>query len=292
MTVLAQPASWNWLLIVRAALLSRAHVRAMVSKLAATNAMTTVRRPIQLAEVQPHPSGAGTTSARHPSTIQSASKPRLGGDRGADLLDDQLRGRMWPVLKSFVASRHESSALARTSPDGARVRGTQRAHHSPTRTQPHAPRTRATAHQSRPVTAGLTPPGVRRPRGHPGNARQRIRIFCKEPRRPTACHTQITTTASVRMSPIRLMCFPPLLTRPLHDTSPSAGPVGRARGRRARSGCLPSRAQRAPSRTARPPAVASPARSAGPLFPDHHGEARTPHRAPWLRQPSRLRARP
>jgi len=32
----------------------------------------------------------------------------------------------------------------------------------------------------------------------------------------------------------------------------------RARGRRARSGCVPSRARRAPSRTARPPAVASP----------------------------------
>jgi len=52
----------------------------------------------------------------------SASKPRVGGDRGADLLDDQLRGRVWPML-NFVASRHESSAIARTSLDGARVRG-------------------------------------------------------------------------------------------------------------------------------------------------------------------------
>src|SRR5438093_8794220 len=49
----------------------------------------------------------------------------------------------------------------------------------------------------------------------------------------------------------------------------------RARGRRARSGCVPSRARRAPSRTARPPAVASPVRPpelASPLLSGHLGK--------------------
>src|SRR2546425_4084299 len=105
MAVGAQPGSWNWLLIVRAALSSLAHVRAAAN-------------PLQAGPPRTLPLGGHVRR-----WSASASIIHHDGDRDADLLDDQLCGRVWPMLKSFVASRHESSALARTSPDGARVRG-------------------------------------------------------------------------------------------------------------------------------------------------------------------------